>query len=238
MDITVEVVPALYAVRLTAANYTGTVHWYEDEGATNRHIGDGAVLMDRRGRLNQELTYFAVDDVETKSATATIPADLPVLSSTATSVAWEVEVIRWRPLRGYGLSTAHFVLGRSDPFVTIHPAAFPEGQLQLLARTPTQRERIVDLIRPGDPLHIRTTCPERLATFEFIVRSWADPFLSDEARDGYATVDIDYQAVQEVLATQPAPDRTYGDVAADHTTYQEVADLYASYQGLLDGVQA
>lgn len=237
MLVTVELVGALWGVRLTATGYTGTVTWWEDEGPANRLIGTGPVLVDRMARLNRPLNYFATDDTSTVVADpVTVPADRPILASTTTQEAVAVEVLNARPYEGEGRSTAHMVLGRSDPLVSIQPALYPGGDLELLARTPAQRVRLIELLRRGDPLHLRTTDEARLDTMTLLMRRWSDPYLNEDARNGPAAIRVEYQRVTDVPAlSPPVPDRTYATVAADYLTYADLVTTYASYTDLLDG---
>jgi len=147
-----------------------------------------------------------------------------------------VEVLTARPYDGEGRSRFHMVLGRSDPLVSILPAMYPGGVLELLARTPAQRLRLIDLLRRGDPLHLRTTDEARLDTMTLLMLSWSDPYLEDRAVTGPAAIRVEYQRVTDVPAlSPPVPDRTYATVAADHLTYAELVTTYATYTDLLDG---
>jgi hypothetical protein len=128
------------------------------------------------------------------------------------------------------------VLGRSDPLVSILPAMYPGGEIEFLVRTPAQRIRLIELLRRGDPLHLRTTDETRLDTMTLLMQSWSDPYLNEDARTGPAAIRVEYQRVTDVPAlSPPVPDRTYATVAADHLTYGDLVTTYASYTDLLDG---
>jgi hypothetical protein len=237
MDISVTVVGALYGVRLEATGTTGQVDWWQDTGPENRHVGTGATVLDRDAALNRPLTYFATDDTATVVADPiTVDAAMPVLASTTTQEAVPVEVLRWRPYRFEGQSLWHPVLGSSAPFVTILPALYPSATLELLLRDATQRARLIDLMRRGDPLLLRTIDPDRLDTMTVVVTGGEDPFLSDTRRDGLGVLRLEVQRVTDVPGiTPPVPDRTYTVLAAQHLTYDEVQASYASYTDVLDG---
>lgn len=236
MIVTAEVL-ANWSVRLTAAEYTGTVSWYRSEGA-DVHVGDGPVIEDRTAPLNQPLTYYATDDLTTVllANPVTIHAPNPVLSSTMSNAAKAVTVVSSRPYQGQGRSVWHPVIGRSDPFVSVFPALYPSGVLVL--RCPTNDDRVAlvrDLLQPGHPLLLRSTCRDRVDTMTFLMISWSDPFPVDTMREGPTHLEISYQRVTEVAPAYTPPARTYQQVMDERVTYQAVVDYHRSYQALLDG---
>ena len=237
LTVAVAPVPAMWGFRLTATGYTGVVSWYRVAGGTDLHLGDGPTVLDRGCPLNEPVTYFATDDLALEVADPVeMPADLPVLAQTMNSAARPVHVQSYRPYRGEGRSVWHPVIGRSDPFVSIFPATYPQGELVLRAADNTERTELIRLMQPGDPLLIRTTCPERLDTFTFLMLGWEDPYTSDEAQGGPSLIRVQYQRVTEVgSAWTPSPDWTYQEVLGTHPTYQAVLDAYPTYQALLEG---
>lgn len=237
MIVTAVVEPSSYSVRLTATAYTGTVSWYRVE-ARDVPLGDGPVIEDRGAPLNQPVTYYAVDDVSTVSTTpVTVTAEYPVLSSTMSNAALPVTVVRHRPKDFQGRSVWHPVIGRSDPFVSVFPMTYPSGVLVLLAATNQDRLDLIELMTPGYPLLIRSTCPDRLDGMTFTVTSARDPFQSDEMREGATYLELDYQQVTAVSPAWSPPARTYQDVLDEDNTYADVLTHYGSYQDLLDGVR-
>ncbi len=238
MQATAVVDPTLWAVRLEATGATGTVHWTRrTSGGTDTAVGDGSLVWDYGADLNRPYTYIAADDNGTAvTQQITIAASIPVLSSTTSPIAYPVTVVEYRPLRGQGMTRWHPVLGRSDPFVTIHPALYPSGRLRVLAPTHVVRIQLLQLLAGGEPLLLRTTCPERVDTMTFVVTSWEDPFLSQGARSGPATIDIEFQRITDVPGiAPPVPDRTWQTVLDDHTTWQDVLDTYPTWRAVLDG---
>ena len=237
MQVAVAVDPALYAVRLSASGATGSVAWTRRSEGRDTPVGTGALVWDYAPPLNRVLEYIAVDDADAVvSDPVEVAADGPVLSSTRSPMALPVTVVDSRPYEGQGRSVWHPVLGRSDPFVTIHAATYPAGLLRLHAPTHTVRANILELLQGGEPLLLRSTCPERVDTMTFLMTAWRDPFASDRAKGGPAYIEVDFQRVTELTRIPPPdPDRTYATVAADHADYAELLTVYASYRDLLDG---
>ena len=132
-------------------------------------------------------------------------ADLPILSQTMNSGARPVHVESYRPYRGEGRSVWHPVIGRSDPFVSIFPATYPQGELVIRAADNTERTELIRLMQPGDPLLIRSTCPDRLDTFTFLMLGWEDPYTRDDAQGGPSLIRIQYQRVTEVQRRVDTP---------------------------------
>jgi len=240
LTISTAPVPSIWAVRLTATGYTGTVSWYRDTAnSSDVYVGDGSTVLDRTVPLDEPVTYYATDDLTLQTAAPlTLPSGgLPVLSSTMNSTAYAVTVVSYRPYRGQGVSVWHPVIGRSDPLVSIFPALYPAGDLVLRVPDNDTRTNLILLLQPGDPLLLRSTCHDRLDTMTILMTSWEDPYVSAEAQGGPSYLRITYQRVTDVApAWEPPPDRTYQTVLTDHATYQAVLTDYPTYQGLLDGV--
>lgn len=236
MNITATVDQSIWAVKLVATGATGTVDWYRRASGSNTHVGQGTVVWDYAADLNRAYEYVAVDDADTEvSPAVTIAADGPVLSSTTSQIAMRVTVVDARPYRGEGRSVWHPVLGRSDPFVTIHDALYPAGLLRLHMSTRTERADLINMMQRGEPMLLRSTCAD-VDTMVFIMTAWSDPFAGAGRKRGPAYLEIDFQRVTEVPGiTPPDPDRTYQTVLDDHTTYQDAVDMYATYRDLLDG---
>lgn len=239
MIIAATVDAALYAVKLTATGYTGTVEWFRRTASANTPIGTGPVLWDYTAELNRAHEYVATDDTDTEVAgPVTIAADSPVLSSTTSQIAKRVTVVDYRPVEMLGRSVWHPVLGRRDPFVTIHPTLYPSGTLRLWATTNNDRVAVKEMLDGGEPLLLRSTCPDRVDTFTFIVLRASDPFAGEGRKGGPAYLEIEFQMVSEVQGiAPPAPDRTWQTVVDDHATWQEVLDTYPTWRAVLDGAR-
>lgn len=239
LAVTVTPVPSLAGYRLTASGAVGTIDWWRDEGgAADVFLGNGASVLDRSVPLNIPVTYYATDDSTLAVAPpVTMAADYPILASTTRSAAMRVTVISFRPYSGEGRSVWHPILGRNDPYVTIHPALYPAGDLVLRCETNTDRTNVIALLSHGDPLLLRTTCPPRLDTMTFLMIRWSDPFPDDTRREGPTHLRVQYQRVTDVPpAWEPSPDWTYGALQSSGRTYQQTLDDFDTYQNLADGV--
>ncbi len=231
MELTATVDTSLRAVRLAASGATGTVTWYRRYAGADTLIGTGAVLWDYSVPLNLPHEYRATDDTGAAAVgPVTVASDRPVLGSTTSAFAFPVTVRETHPLRAEGQSVWHPVLGRSDPYVTIHPALYPSGTLVVHAPTAQDRQRVWELLERGEPLLLRSTCPERVPTMNILMlswewESWRSPWLS-----------IEFQQVTEspgLLA--PPPDRTYQSLLDEALTYEDLLAAYPTYRDLLDG---
>lgn len=237
MDVTATVDTALWAVKLTAANASGTVTWLRRVGGRDHNIGTGATVWDYSPPLNRPITYIATDDTSSAvTQQVTVAADGPILSSTISPIAYPVTVVDYRPLRGIAATVWHPVLGRNDPVVTIHPALYPSGLLRLYMATATVRVQLIELLTLGEPLVLRTTCTDRVDNMTFVMTEWEDPFVNDRRKGPPAYLDITFQQVtDEIGAPIPIPDRTYQTWVDDHPTYQALFDAYPDYRAALDG---
>lgn len=230
----------LWAVRLETTGAVGRVDWYRRRAGAETHIGavDGdGVLWDYKPELGLTYEYVAVDDVDSvTSPPVSITSSHPILSSTTSAIARRVTVVEYRPYRGDGRSVWHPVLGRNDPLVTIHPALYPQGTLRLWAADNDERLALIDMLRLGEPLHLRTTCSERLDSMHLLMLSWSDPFPNDRRRSGPCYIDIEFQAMSDTPGiVPPDPGRTYQTVLDAHDTYQDVLITWPTYRALLDG---
>ena len=237
MQLTATVDQDLWAVKLVATGATGTVEWFRRSGGVNTPIGSGTVLWDYTADLNRTFEYVAADDVDSDTVgPVRIDADAPVLSSSMSAIARAVQVVDYRPLSGQGRTRWHPVLGRPDPIVTVHRALYPSGLLRLSVPTPAERQALIDLLRLGEPLLLRSTCPERVDTMTFVMQNWQDPFAGRGRKHGPAYLDIDFQQVSAFTSIAPPdPDRTYQTILDQHATYAEVLQVYTDYRHVLDG---
>jgi len=240
--LTATVDTSFYGVRLEATGTVGTVRFYRSRAGEDTYLGSAtgepAVWVDYEPELNVSWDYVAIDDADTDVvAGITVPSDVPVLSSTTSSLALEVVVVAFRPYTSEARSVAHAVLGRVDPLVTIHPMLYPSGLLQFYAADNTARQQLLDMLYTGEPLHLRTTCAERLDTIYFLAVTWSDPFTNDQRREGQAYVEVEFQAIGKPTGIIP-PDasRTYQTAMVDvFATYQDVLVTWGTYRQLLDG---
>ena len=134
----------------------------------------------------------------------------------------------------------HPVLDRTDgPVVSIFDAEWREGNMTLALEDRTQRHDLIDLLMAGDPLILRSPCPERVDDLTVLPLEWSDPYITDGQWGSGQRLQIRYQSVTaEPPAYVPQPEWTYDDVLTAHATYTEVLSTYATYTDLLARVPA
>ena len=241
LALTATVDQSIWAVRLEAIGGTGTVEFYRSRLGQDVYLGsstgDPALWVDYGPDLNVAHDYYASDDTDTDVVTGiTVASDVPVLSSTTSPIAAAVVVVAYRPYTAEARSTVHRVLGREDPLVVIHPFAYPTGTITFYAAANSDRVKLYDMIRLGETMHLRSSCPDRLDTFYFQPLQYTDPFMSDDRRSGPSYVEIEFQATGVPTGIVP-PDasRTYQTWVDVHPTYQDVLTTWADYRAALDG---
>lgn len=240
--LTATVNTTYYGVRLEATGGVGTVRFYRSRAGEDAYIGsdtgDPAVVVDYEPELNVVWDYVAIDGADTAVVTGiTVPSDMPILASTTSALAKPVTVVDFRPYNAQARSVYHPVLGRSDPLVTVHPMTFPSGLIRFYAPDNNERVALTDMLYTGEPLHLRSTCFDRLDSFYFLALSWSDPFVNDTQREGQSYIEVEFQAVGKVPGiVPPDADRTYQTGMVDvFGTYQDVLVTWATYRQLLDG---
>ena len=237
LQITAEPVPAMWGVRLVATGAEGPVSWSRDDGAADPvPVATGVEVIDRTAPLNQPLVYIAEDgSTRAEADPVTIAATAPILGSLLSPETLPVVVEQYRPLRWEGTSTIHKVLGAHEPYVSVGEAASPSGTLVIRAATGGDRLALVRLLSSGEPMLLRTTCPDRLDTLRFVAAGWEDPFASDGARQGTSRILVDFQTIADVEAMVFPPGWNYNALHAAHATYNEVKASYATYASVVAG---
>jgi hypothetical protein len=235
MNITVTVL-AQASVQLVAAGNSGPVTWWRATGARVDEVGTGNPLVDNGPPLNLPLTYYATDSAGTVVADpVTVTSAVPLLSSTLYGGVQPVVILSQPPLTWEGRSVWHPVIDRPDPLVSVWPASYPSGTLTLRMADSGVRRALLGLLEAGDPLLLRSTCPDAVDDMVMLPLRWSDPLVSDSNPTGPRRLVVEYQAVTRPTTWLPGPDRTYALVLDQHVTYQEVLDLHRDYQHLLTG---
>jgi hypothetical protein len=237
----VSEVPGAWSVRLTASGATGGVQWVRDEAGRETVIGTGLDVVDRYAPLNTLLYYIATDDTATAvSAPITISSEYPVLASSMYGTSRQVTVVAQQPNSWRARSVWHPVLDRADgPVVSIFEAEWREGSMVLGLADRDERHDLIGMMMRGDPLILRTTCPDRVDDLTILPLEWSDPYITNGRFDSGQRLDVRYQSVTpEPPAYVPPPEWTYSEVLAAHATYSEVLATYATYSDLLAKVPA
>ena len=234
-------VPGTWAVRLTATGATGTVQWVRDESGRQTVIGTGTDVIDRLVPLNTPVIYVATDDTATAvTSEVTVASDYPVLSSSMFGTARQITILAQQPNTWSARSVWHPILDRTDgPVVSIFDAEWRAGQMVLTLADRDERHALIDMLMNGDPLILRSPCPDRVDELTILPLQWSDPYVVDGDWNSGQRLEVSYQSVTpEPPAYVPPPAWTYADVLTAHDTYTEVLTVYATYQDLLAAVPA
>ena len=236
LTVAVSQVAGQFTVRATASGAVGTVEWVRDESGRQTFVGAGTDIVDRMVPLNTEVIYVATDDTATaQSAPITVDSTHPVLASTMYGTTHQVTVIAQQPNSWRARSVWHPVLDRTDgPVVSIFEAEWREGNMTLALADRNERHDLIDLLMNGDPLILRSACPDKVDDLTILPLEWSDPYVVDGQWGSGQRLQIRYQSVtDEPPAYMPPPAWTYDDVLIEHATYSEVLGTYATYADLL-----
>jgi hypothetical protein len=204
---------------------------------TDRLVAQTPEASDRFVPLNVPVTYYwtGPGGVAT-TASVTVTASVPVLSSTLGRGYVQVVVVSQPPLEWVAKSVVHEVIGRPDPVVAVAPARYPSGTLVLDAPDRRQRLAVLSLLAAGDPLILRATCPAAVDDMTFQPMRWRDPLVSEAFKGGGRRIEVEYQSVTSApMQYVPNPPWTWADVEASYATWADVEAAYGSWYALLEG---
>ena len=210
-------------------------------GGAVTEIGTGVDLIDRLVPLNLQMYYTAIDDVDSAVAgPITVASAKPVLSSTRSGAARQVVIVAQQPQSWSARSVWHPIIDRTDgPVVSIFPMEFRAGTMTLDLADRDERNDLLGMLRPGDPLILRSICPDRVDELTFLALEVSDPYVTDGAWSSGQRLEIRYQSVAtEPAAYAPPPEWSYQAALAAHTSYTEWLTTYATYDDLLAKVPA
>lgn len=193
-------------------------------------IGSSPEAFDRWAPLNVPLVYTwtGVDLLETLPVT--VVSDRPVLSSTLYAGSMQVTVVSQAPLTVQGRSVVHQVIGRPDPVVSVAPAGYPAGTLRLWMPDRATRLELHTMLRSGDPLILRATCPDAVDDLTLQPLSWSDPLVSEESKAGGRWLDVDFEAVSQTPGDWLAPPPwTWADAEAGFASWDAFEAAFASW---------
>lgn len=192
--------------------------------------------VDKWPPLNLELVYVWTDEDGSAEASAMVAASQPILSSTMGSGSRAVVVKDQAPLEFEARTVLHDVLYRADPVAAVLPARYPGGTLVLLVRSRTERVALLSLLSSGDPLVLRSTCPDAVDDLTLQPQRWSDPLLNDDVKRGPRLLTIEYQAVSSAPTSYAAPPAwSWDDVEAAYGSWEELEAAYASWHLLEQG---
>jgi len=135
---------------------------------------------------------------------------------------------------GYGTSSAvHAIIGSSDPIVISDVRRRRQGTYVLLTNTIAEADRLLELLKDGNPLLMRT-CPDPAHPARDGYFYALHVGEARYGRRGHRIFDVDYQTVSAVkgeLALPPPVSRwTYADLKA-----QTTAPTYGDLDSTTDG---
>lgn len=214
-----------YRIRSTYSPVTGA--------PTSRVAVDGAIPLDTP-------TQYVVTDstgVQASSVLVTVTASGPLLSdATDPTRILPVTVLDQIPLEAEARSVWWTVLGRSDPFVSVAPMLYPGGTLVLYARTRDARNAIRALLLPGNPLQLRSPCPDDLDDVVLLVTRFSEALVVEDWKGGPRRLELTYQAVSDQLGYYTGdPGRTYAALLDVVPTYDGLRTAFRTYADVLTG---
>lgn len=238
MDITAVVI-AGWSVRLDATANNGTVRWTRTANGLDTDLGTGLAIIDRTAPLNVDLLYSATDaDGTVFAEVVRLSSARPVLSSPRSGVAVTVTVVAMSPLRWQGRSVAHMLVSSSRPRVSVAPMTWPEGDLTLYTRDRDELAAIRALMEPGDPLTMRSECPDTIQDLTFLITDAEEEYFAD-IPTAERSIRVRFQTVDNApTLLPPAPAYSYGDALAEHATYADSSAAYRLYRDLTAGPDA
>lgn len=248
----VAVVDALTAsVRLTMTGGTppyavdaspgGSVPDYRVRSTYSPVTGDpsGRVALDGEAPLNTPVVYVVTDTAghQAQSAVVTVTSDAPVLSdATDPGRAIRTRVVSQKPNAWEARSVWWDVLGTREPFVSVAPMRLRNGPLVLRTESRGERSALLDLLATGNPLVLRSTCPDAVDDVVLLVESAAEDLVLTDAPAGPTHWTLTYQAVSRDLGPYAVdPGRSYATVAQSVASYDAVFLTYTDYDHLRTG---
>lgn len=203
--------------------------------ATARNLVDGQIP------LGTVATIYRVTDAAgatVDSAAVSIPAALPVLSDALDPGRFvTLTVVSQKPNHWAPRTVWFDVLGRRDPTVAIGPMRLRDGTLVLRYGADVTRRQVIDLLTPGDPMLLRTPCPNAVDDVTFVVTDLAESLALEDAPAGPTVFTLTYQGVTGDLGPFTGdPSRTYATVAGESTQYAELPLKFVDYASLAAGL--
>lgn len=189
--------------------------------------------------LNTPTVYVATDATGAQALTPAVQVDSDVtLLSDATDPGRvvPVTVVSQKPNGWEARSVWWDVLGQREPFVSVAPLRLRSGPLVLRADTRRQRAALINLLSPGNPLVLRSPCPDAVDDLVLLATSVDESLVLEALPAGPSHFTLDYQAVSRDLGPYAVdPSRSYAAVKAAWGTYGDVLAAYPSYDALRAG---
>ena len=205
-------------------------------GSPNARVG-----VDGDAPLNVPVVYVATDAGGAQAQTAapvTVVSSSAILSdATDPGRALAVTVRSQKPNTWEARSVWWDVLGASAPFASIAPMRYRNGPLVLRVPNPDGRASMVNLLRPGSPLVLRSVTPRTVDDLTILVESVEEALTLVEDPSGPVEFTLQYQAISTELGpTVTDPGRSYATVKAESATYAIVRSKFPTYEALRVGI--
>lgn len=192
------------------------------------------VAVDGEVPLNTATVYVVTDSTgaQASSSAVTVTTTDPVLSDAFDpgSLVRPV-IVSQKPNTWEGRSVWWDVLGSREPFASVAPMRLRSGSLVLRTDGNVERAAMVALLTPGDPLVLRSTCPDAVDDVTFLVLTVDESLVIDDDLDGPTLWSLRYQAISRDLGpTTGDAGRTYAVAALEYPTYSAVPVHYVDYE--------
>jgi hypothetical protein len=204
--------------------------------------GDGSarIAVDGGVPLNVPTTYRATDrdGRQAWSSSVLVPSSSSVLSDALDpSRVLDVAVVSQPPNSYAARSVWWDVLGGVAPFASLAPMRLRAGDLVLYTATPATRYALRTLLLTGNPLVLRTACPDAVDDVTMLVSEGVESLALDDAPAGGRLWTLTYQALSaEQLGPYVLdPARTYAQLPLEHDTYAATLAAFATYAALRTG---
>lgn len=199
----------------------------------------GRIGIDGEIPLNTPTQYIVTDvtGAQAQSDVVTTTADVPYLSdSLDPGRIIPVTVESQKPNEWQARSVWFDVLGQREPFASIAPLRYRNGEMTFLTSSRTDRGALLSMFSNGHPLVLRSVCPEAVDDGVFLPERITEELLNPDRPSGPTMVRVTYQAVSRDLGPVTVdPGRTYANLPLEAGTYGELLALYATYDALRVG---
>jgi hypothetical protein len=243
--VTTEIDPTTAAVRLLVdggiapyvadaspggarADYRVRTTWSSVPGSATARLGiDGAIP------LNTPTQYVVTDaaGIQVSTPAVVVSSDVALLSdATNPTAVVAVCVASQKPNRWEGRSVWWDILGSRAPFASTAPLRYRAGPLTLRVDDLADRNALLEIMAPGNPMLIRSVSPGVIDDVVMLVEAIDEDLVLVDDPAGPVLWTITYQAISADLGPYaPDANRTYSEIAATFPDYSSLPVAYATY---------
>jgi hypothetical protein len=203
----------------------------------------GNLTVDGYAPFGRDILYRATDSTGAVGEAVAALTDPPggVLSDALDpNRAVVLPVLDQLPNQWEARSVWFDVLDRRDPFVAVAPLRFRNGELVVRVDGNDQRQSVIDLLAPGNPLVFRSPCVSALDDVVMLPTSVREALVVEADKSGPRTVTITYQAVTRELGPYlPDPTWTWELVGLDSRlpSWTAFVDTFATWSDAVANVR-